>query len=156
MPANTWDPFRELDQMRREIDRVFDSYVSGPRWSQPFSRFSFLPGRAARAYPLMNVSEDADAVYIDALAPGIDPQSLQVQVVRGQLQVSGEKPLARDIKTEAYHRSERAAGKFVRTINLTTPIDEGKVKAEYRNGLLHITLAKAEAAKPRQITVNVG
>ncbi|MCL5271625.1 MAG: Hsp20/alpha crystallin family protein [bacterium] len=152
--AWTWDPFRELDALRREIDRSLGFGDGG--WRFPFSRFSFLPGRAARGYPLLNLSEDGDNFYVEALAPGIDLATLKVAVVRDQLQISGAKHEAgRDAKPEAFHRNERAAGRFVRTIALPAEVDEAKVKAEYNNGLLTITLPKHERAKPRQITVNV-
>lgn len=149
------DPFRELEALRREVDRVFNGF-SLDRMAPPFSRESFLPGRSARAYPLINLSEDKDNLYIEALAPGVDPSTLNISVVREQLTITGEKPVVpSDIKPEAYHRNERAAGKFTRTITLPVEVDEGKVQAAYRNGLLAITLPKAEVAKPKQITVNV-
>jgi len=150
-----WDPMRELDQVHREIDRLFDG-DSWNRWSWPFSRFSFLPGRSARSYPLLNVREEADAYHVDALAPGIDTESLKVSVVNNQLVIEGEKKSTDgEIKPEAYHRSERSIGRFVRSLTLPIEINAAKVKAEYRNGMLTIALPKAESAKPRQISVNV-
>jgi HSP20 family protein len=72
------------------------------------------------------------------------------------LTLSGEKPRAPgEIKPEAFHREERAAGKFVRSIELPVDVDETKVKAEYKNGLLLINLPKSEKAKPKQISVQV-
>lgn len=151
----TWNPWRDVDALRREVERAFETFSGDPgRW--PFSRTAFLPGRAARAYPLVNVGEDADHVYVEALAPGLDPGSLELSVVRDTLRIAGEKQaISADIKPEAYHRNERSAGKFVRTITLPTEVDGDKVNAEYKNGLLRIALSKAEAAKPKQITVKV-
>jgi HSP20 family protein len=102
----------------------------------------------------MNVSEDADSVYADALAPGLDPDSLNISVMDNQLTVSGEKPgLGDGVKAEAYHRNERAAGRFVRTATLPAAVDQDKTTADYKNGLFSIVLPKAEKAKPKQITV---
>jgi HSP20 family protein len=155
MMLTRWNPIGDMERLRREIDQVFEGQESG-RWTFPFSRFSFLPGQAARAYPLLNVREDTDAYHVDALAPGIDPQTLKVSVTGRQLTLEGEKTGAgEEIKTEAYHRCERSTGKFVRSLTLPVEIDAEQVKAEYCNGLLSLTLPKAASARPRQITINV-
>jgi HSP20 family protein len=121
----------------------------------PFRR-PFLPGRAARAYPLVNVSEDADALYVIALAPGLDPTAIQLTVQDNRLTIAGEKQrLAAEIQPEAFHRSERAAGKFVRTVPLPIDVEHEQVRADYKNGLLVVTLPKAEKAKPKQIPVSL-
>jgi len=150
------NPYREFDTLRREIDRLFESFDGGTFGEWPFSRVSFLPGRAARAYPLLNVSDDENSVYIEALAPGIDPDSLKITLTRDQLTIAGEKPpLPGDVKMESFHRNERSAGRFARTVTLPAEVADDKIKADYRDGLLLITLPKAEEAKPKQITVNV-
>jgi HSP20 family protein len=149
--ATTWNP---MEALRRDIDRAFNN-AGFP--FEPTFRTAFLPGRAARRYPLINLSEDRDHIYIEALAPGVDPASIDLAVVRNVLTISGEKrrhPEA--IKPEAFHRSERAAGKFVRTLDLPVEVDIDQVKAEYKHGLLMVTLPKAEVAKPKQISVSVG
>ena len=148
-----WHPGQGFDGLRREIERAFDEY--GLR-SEPALRSAFLPGRAARRYPLMNVHEDRDHVYVEALAPGIDAESLNVTVVRNTLTIAGEKRrIAGDIKAEAFHRSERSTGKFVRSIALPVEVNEDQITAAYKNGLLLITLPKAEKARPKQVSVNV-
>jgi HSP20 family protein len=67
----------------------------------------------------------------------------------------GKTRIAGDVKPEAFHRSERASGKFVRTVDLPLEVDEGGVRAEYKNGLLVVTIPKAEKAKPKQINVKI-
>ena len=149
----TWDAFDDFESLRREIDRAFER--AGPQLS-PMFRSAFLPGRGARDYPLINIYEDQDTVYVEGLAPGVDPKSLNISVVGNTLTMSGEKPRAMgDVKSEAFHREERASGKFTRAIELPVEIDENKVKAEYKNGLVLINLPKSEKAKPRQISVQV-
>lgn len=149
-----WDPFREIEALRREMDRVFST--DGNR-TVPFSRASFLPGRAARHYPMVNISEDKDSYYVEALAPGVNPDNLNLSVVRNTLTISGEKLRAgAEVKPDAYHRSERAIGSFVRRVELPAEVDEARIKADYRNGLLLVTLPKHEKAKPKQIAINVG
>ena len=154
MTHRTWDPFSELDALRREVDQAFEGYGT---WRKPFSRYSFVPALGARSYPLMNVGEDKDNVYVEALAPGLDTESLDISAQGGQLRIAGEKKsISPDVKAEAYHRNERSAGRFVRTMTLPADVNVGAVKAQYKNGLLLITLPKAEEAKPKQISVEIG
>lgn len=148
-----WDPFREMEALRREIDRAFEEFGFP---TEPFTRSAFLPGRLARAYPLVNLHEDRDHLYAEAVAPGVDPNSLRLTVANNTLTIAGEKKGTQNgIKSEAIHREERAGGKFVRTIALPVEVDDGKISAEYNNGLLMITMPKAEKAKPKQINVQV-
>jgi HSP20 family protein len=148
-----WNPFADVDALRREIGRVFEDFGI-EQW--PAHRVAFLPGREPRRYPMVNLLEDKDHVYVEALTPGVDPQSMNVTALQNRLTISGEKSkVAEDIKPEAFHRNERASGKFVRTIDLPVEIDEARIQAEYKNGLLVVTLPKAEKAKPKQINVKV-
>jgi HSP20 family protein len=149
----TWNPWTQLEALRRDVDRAF---ANADLHNRPFFRTAFLPGQAARRYPLINLSENPDHVYVEALAPGIDPGALEVTVTGNMLTIAGEKRrLPADIKPEAFHRSERAAGRFVRTIELPVAVDADHIKAEYTHGLLRVTLPKAVAAKPKQIAVHV-
>jgi HSP20 family protein len=89
------------------------------------------------------------------MAPGLDPDAIDLSVVRNVLTISGEKRHhLEDIKPEAFQ--ERATGKFIRTIELPVEVDADQVKAEYKHGILMVTLPIAEAAKPKQISVQVG
>lgn len=148
----TYDPFREMEALRREFDRAFSSAQSNS--GESFAT-AFLPGRAARAYPLLNLSEDKDNLYVQALAPGLDPQTLNVTMQRNSLTITGEKLAPQGVNPETYHRSERAGGKFARSIELPVEVDSDRIQARYQDGLLAITLPKSEAARPRQIAVAV-
>jgi HSP20 family protein len=121
-------------------------------------RSAFLPGRAAREYPLVNLYQDQDIVFVEALAPGADASSFKLSVTGNTLTISGEKRrTAAEVKPEHFHREERAAGKFVRSIEIPVEVevDDNYLKAEYTNGLLLIQLAKSEKTKPRQINVQI-
>ncbi|MFP4173060.1 MAG: Hsp20/alpha crystallin family protein [Candidatus Hydrogenedentota bacterium] len=155
-PNQGWDPFRELDHLRREVERMFQDFgVNLPAGTS--GKPAFLPGQAARGmYPLLNISDDENNIYVEALAPGVNPQSFDVAVQDNSLRISGEKQaLSEDIKPDAYHRQERSAGRFTRTLDLPVKVNTENMEAQYREGVLHITLPKAESAKPRQIQVNV-
>ena len=147
------DPFTMMEAMQREMERVSrerSSDRSPGRW-----RTAFLPGLGARQYPLVNLSDDAQNIYVEALAPGVDVKTLDLSVVQGTLTIKGEKPGLHQVSAESYHRNERAAGRFVRTIELPVEVDAAKVHADYRNGLLLVTLPKGEKARPRQIRISV-
>jgi HSP20 family protein len=147
-----WDPFQNLEVVRREMERVFDQYDPVRR---VFGR-GLLSGATSRVYPLINLAEDKDNCYVEALVPGVDPESIEVSVLRDQLRIAGTKTAINpDIKPEAFHRNERGAGTFTRMLTLPTEIDGDQVKADYKNGVLMLTLPKHAAAKPKQIAVSV-
>lgn len=148
---NGWTVWNELDRMRADMDRLFGRVGGVKPW-----RLAFLPGSGARRYPLVNVGETDGGYKVVALAPGVEPDSFEVTVKDNVLTVAGEKRAAADVKPEQFHRSERSAGRFVRSLELPSPVDPDNVKAAYSNGLLTIELDKHEAAKPRQIPVDVG
>ena len=136
-----WKLMDEVDRLRQEVDSVFGSFLSG---TEPF--FS-------RVYPALNFSEKENNLLVRAELPGVKPESLDISVVEGRLQISGERKIDVEEQNIGYHRREREAGFFRRTIALPTRVDPGKVSAIMRNGVLTITLPKSEEAKPKKITV---
>ena len=146
-----YDPIRELERMRRDMDRLLGESGGGTS-GRPF-RVAFLPGRGARVYPLVNIYQDGDDFRVEALAPGLDPNGVEVTSVRNTLTIRGEKVGLRDLAPERVHRSERAAGRFMRTVEVPDEVDPDKVTAQYRNGLLVITAPRAAHARPRRVTV---
>jgi HSP20 family protein len=154
---NQWslDLIDEMERIRTAFDRILGE--ERPSMSSlPFSRISFLPGRAARSYPLLNIGEDDKSIYVDALAPGIRPDTLHVSVTGNQLTISGQKiPLPEVVKPEDIHRTERSAGQFIRSVSLSTAVDREKVEASYKDGVLQIVLPKSEEARPKQVQVRL-
>ena len=148
---NAFDPIRELQSLRREVDQLFPEGVS--RW--PRSQ-AFLPGRSARQYPLMNVYDDGRAFHAEALMPGVDAGNLEVTVVGNSLTLAGQKPGFGEIEADRIHRTERSAGRFIRTIQLPVEIDRDSVSAEYRQGILTLTLPRSQSAMPRRINIQAG
>jgi HSP20 family protein len=139
-----WDPFREMERLQRQMNRLFEQSLGPglPRWQ---------PG----VYPLLNISEDKDNVYVRAELPGIKPETLDITVHEGNLSLRGERQIPTEEKEVNYHRRERESGFFRRTLRLPIPIDPNKVDASYKDGVLTITLAKPEEIKPRTIQVKV-
>lgn len=148
----TWDLFKEMDQLHREMDGFFQGYGRG-RLLGP----AFEPGLGLRRYPKINVREDADHVYVEALLPGVDPAKIDMNILGDTLTLAGERQAAGDEpgNGRSWHRRERGTGKFLRSIELPVVIVAEQVKAEYRDGLLRVTLPKAAEAKPKKISVKV-
>lgn len=145
----SWNVFNELDNLRREIDEAF----RGVGVARPLAT-TFLSPTSARRFPLMNLSEDEERLYIDALLPGVDPKELQLSLLRGSLTISGE----RRAPTEQglLHRSELGFGRFSRSIDLPADINADRCTADYKDGVLRITMTKSEHAKPRKIEIQRG
>ena len=134
-------PLNEMERLRREMNRVFANFPAT-------SESRITPG-----YPAMNVWTNEDGVVVTAELPGIDPDALDIAVVENTLTLSGErKPLELE-EGEVYHRRERGYGKFTRSFQLPFNVEANNVEATYEKGVLNITLPRAEADKPRKITV---
>ena len=144
------DVYGELDNLRREIDAAFRGYGLG----DPLTA-SFLSPLTTRRFPLVNFSEDEGHIYIDALVPGVDSKAIDLSVLRNTLTISGERKPFTSEKGQIVHRSELGSGRFSRTLELPVDINLDKTSAEYRDGIMRITLAKAEHAKPKKITIRV-
>jgi len=142
-PSLGWrNPFEELERLRRQMDWLSSGFSRG---------FSREP--SSGVFPLMNVTEDKDKYYVRAELPGLNAKDLDISVTGDSLSISGERKLPSEDENAQYHRREREAGKFSRVVTLPTQIDTGKVEARCSDGVLTVILPKAEAAKPKQITI---
>lgn len=146
----SWSVFNELDNLRREIDEAF----RGVGVTRPLAT-TFLSPSSARRFPLLNLSEDEGQVYLDALLPGVDPKELQLSLLRGTITISGERKAPAE-GSGVMHRSELGCGKFSRTVDLPSEISPDRTTAEYRDGVMRITMPKSEHAKPRKIEIQLG
>lgn len=133
------DLFAEFDRMRRELDRVFDLSTG-------------IRGLGSR-FPALNVGSTPKSVEIFAFAPGLDPASIEVQIEKGVLTISGERKPPQVPEKATVHVGERFAGRFHRVLSLPDDIDPAAVSASYRDGVLHISAQRRESAQPRRITV---
>jgi len=109
-----------------------------------------------RMFPLMNITQDADNIYVRAELPGIKPSDIDVSVIDNKISISGTRELPAEKEGVSYHRRERQGGTFSRSVELPCPFDRDRVDAKFENGLLTVTLPLAEETKPRQITVKAG
>jgi HSP20 family protein len=136
-------PFNDFDGMRREMLRLFDTMAGGTAGDV-----------GAGVFPPMNITQDDDNFYLRAELPGVKPADLGISVVHNRLTVTGKREIQREGERMSYHRKERPEGTFNRTITLPMEINSERVDARYADGILTLTLPKAEEAKPRQITVH--
>jgi HSP20 family protein len=104
--------------------------------------------------PRVDVEETAEAIVVHADLPGIDKKDLKVNLENNLLTIRGERKSEREEKGKNYYRSERAFGTFQRTFTLSERVKAESIKADYKNGVLTVTLPKAEEAKPRDISIN--
>ena len=140
----TWrlrGPLDELHRLRQQMEQLYDG-TSAPY--QPAS---------AGVFPLINLTEDKDKYYIRAELPGVKGDELDIQVTENNLAISGERKIAAEEEGARYHRREREAGTFSRIIGLPGDINSDNVDAKLENGILTVVVSKAEAAKPKQISV---
>ena len=132
--------WQEMDQLQREMNRLFDA-TSRERVFNPPS------------YPAINIWTTEDGQLISAEMPGIHPDDIDIDVTGDALSISGERKPDEVAKEAHYHRRERSYGSFSRTIQLPFMVDTNKVEANFKNGVLMISLPRAEADKPKKITI---
>jgi HSP20 family protein len=145
-----WDLFKELENLRREIDEAFSGFGGRRVFDQ-----TFLPGPGFKRSPRINLSSDGDNLYVEALLPGVAADELDMTVQQSTLTIAGERKTHDENQAgRTWHRRERGEGRFLRTIELPVDIDPGRVTAKYRDGILHVTLPKAEAARPKKIEIS--
>jgi len=146
----SWDVFRELDNLRREIDEAF----RGVGVSRPLAS-TFLSPVTTRRFPLVNFSEDESNVYVEALVPGVEPKDIDLSVLRNTVTIGGERKPFVEQAGQIVHRSELGAGKFSRTLELPVDIDPNNINAQCKDGIMRVTLAKAEHAKPKKVEIKL-
>jgi len=140
-----WDPFQEMLNLRRTVDRLFDNVTPDHEWSQPA-----MWGLA------VDMVENKDEFVVKASVPGINPEDLDISYSDDTLTIKGEIKEDKDVKEDQFHLRERRFGSFMRTIALPNKIKGDAIKASYQNGVIVLRLPKAEEVKPKRIAIKVG
>ncbi|OCQ97498.1 molecular chaperone [Oscillatoriales cyanobacterium USR001] len=140
-----FEPFRELDTLQREMNRLFDNFTPTERGS---NGMAFIP--AAEIY------ETPEAIHLKVEIPGLESKDLDVQVTAEAVSVSGERRSETKTEEKGITRSEFRYGSFRRVIPLPARIQNDHVEAEYKDGILKLNLPKAEAEKNRVVKVSLG
>lgn len=141
----SWEPWAEMNRLSREMDRLFGR--SGSGMGRPLGA-----GLGVGSYPALNLWEDDNNLYAEAELPGFSLDDLEIYVIGNQLTIKGSRRPPQQ-QQGAWHRQERGFGSFSRMIELPGDVDGDKVSAQFKQGVLNVTLPKSEAAKPRRIEV---
>jgi HSP20 family protein len=137
-----WDPYREMMSMRRAMDRLIEGSLGDE-----------INGQSNQWGLALDVVEDEDAYVVKASVPGINPDDLDITYSKGVLTIQGETRDESETAKGQYHLRERRFGSFSRSVSLPATIEADKIEANYQDGVLTLTLPKAEEVKPKRISI---
>ena len=132
-----------LSRLHNEMDDLFDGFFRG--LDRPFSGY--------KAWPAIDVAEEKDSIIVRAEVPGCKAEDIDISVYGNKLTISGEKKLAEETKEKGYYHVESSYGSFRREVTLPTDVDQDKINAECKDGVLSVTLPKAAKAKTIKVKV---
>jgi HSP20 family protein len=132
--------WEEMNRVQRELDRMVDAFKPDHSWN-------------ASAFPAINAWTNDDEEIVTAELPGAEPNDIEITIVNDVLTITGERKVTEPADEIRYHRRERYNGKFTRSIQLAFPVDSDHVTASYEHGVLRVVLPRAEADRPRKISV---
>ena len=138
-----WEPAREMMTLREAMDRLFDD-----AFTRPLSM-----AENGWSVPAVDLYQTDNEVVVKAALPGIKAEEVQISITGDVLSLKGEVKQSEEVKEKAYHIREQRWGTFERTLALPANVVADKAKADFENGILTITLPKAEEAKPKTITI---
>jgi HSP20 family protein len=143
-----WDPMRDLSSIQEKMNQIFEDTLARTRGREE--------GLGTGMWtPAVDIYESNDAVVVKAEVPGLTKDQVGIEVKDGLLTLKGERKVEKEVKEENYHRIERAYGTFQRSFSLPATVDQEKISAVLKDGVLSLTLPKKEQAKKKQITVAV-
>ncbi len=148
-----FNPVKDLLDVEREFNRIFNSM--GNRFEVTRKEGFDEEFDNAVWMPLTDIAEDNDNYYLKVDLPGIKKQDVKISYIDGNLSISGERVQDKEAKDKKIHRIERSYGKYYRSFNIPKEIKDDKIKAEFKDGQLTITIPKADEVKPKEIDIKV-
>ncbi|MCA2641474.1 MULTISPECIES: Hsp20/alpha crystallin family protein [unclassified Microcystis] len=142
-----WEPFREVESLQKEMNRLFDRLVPTDVGNGEKMGLSFIPAA--------EITETPEAVQIKLEIPGMEAKDLNLEVTANSLTINGERKSEIKTEEEGFTRTEFRYGKFHRVIPLPVRVDNNNVTAEYKDGILNLTLPKAEEEKNKVVKVSI-
>jgi HSP20 family protein len=143
-----WDPFRELEDVSTRLNRIFGRTTARGEAGRELLK-------VADWMPSVDISETGASYLIKAEIPGVTKEDVKVTIQDGMLTIQGERRQEKEEKDKKFHRIERSYGSFVRSFSVPGDADESAVKAEFKDGMLNVTLPKSEKAKARAVNISV-
>jgi HSP20 family protein len=143
-----WDPFRDMISLRERMDKLFE---------ESLARFRAPEEEVVPTFwsPAVDIYETDENIIVKAELPGIEKEDVAIEVKDNNLILRGERKREKEVKEENYHRIERSYGSFMRSFSIPVSVKQNQVKAKFKDGVLEVTLPKAEEAKPKLIKVEV-
>src|SRR5579883_2596089 len=146
MAVVRWDPFRDLGMLQDRMNRLFEDTNRGWRSDEPASTTTWSPA--------VDIFETEGEIIVKAELPGMDRKDIALNLEKNVLTLKGERRFEKEAKEENYHRIERSYGGFSRSFSIPATVDDDKIRADYKDGVLTIALPKKEQAKPKQIRIS--
>lgn len=147
MAVVKWDPFRDLLSIQDRMNKLFEQTLSRSQVEEGFAPSTWTPA--------VDIYETPEAIVLQADLPGLRREDIDIQIRDDTLTLRGERRFAKDVHEESYLRIERAYGAFHRSFTLPATIQQEKIRAVFRDGILELTLPKAEEAKAKKIAIEV-
>jgi HSP20 family protein len=145
MAITRWDPFRDLGLLQDRMNRLFDDAGRGWRADEPSATTTWSPA--------VDIYETENEIMVQAELPGVDRKDITLSLENNVLTLKGERRFEKETKQENYHRIERSYGAFSRSFSIPAIVDDEKIRADYKDGILKIALPKKELVKPKQIKI---
>lgn len=146
MATRVWNPWQEMVSLQEAMNQFFEN---------PNTRYHAAPGASTVTFPI-NVYGTADELKIEALLPGVSQEDVQIDIDRGVLTIAAKRHGWEPGEGQNWHIREITSGQFTRSLSLPFPVEVERAQAQFVNGVLTLTLPKAEAAKPRRIQIGTG
>ena len=143
--ADRWEPFRNVSDIQGEVNRLFDTFLGRPMAPSAPATRSWLPA--------VDMHETQDDLVLTVEVPGVREKDVKVSITGDLLTIRGERRWDEDAKSQQFLHVERVYGQFERAFNLSHAVQSDKIEATYRDGVLEVSIPKAEEAKPREIQV---
>ncbi len=147
MAMTKWDPFRDLLSIQDRMNALFEQTLSRSRSDEPAAASTWTPA--------VDICETPETIVIKAELPGVAREAVDIQIQDSTLVLKGERRFAKNVQEENYLRIERTYGPFHRSFTLPATVQQDKVRAAMRDGVLEVVLPKAEVAKSKRITIDV-